>query len=126
MLQLTTVLFLIASSILAVTHNLALALYLYWRFDWFDIPMHFLGGIVVALGLFTAYDFRIFRSSRFLKMGWVLSFVLAIALIWEAYELLIGIPIMEDYIFDTSLDLIMGLLGGYVGFYVGQKIRKLR
>lgn len=125
MLQLTTVLFLIAGSMLAVLHIISLKLFLYWRFFWLDIPMHALGGTVVALGLFTFYDLRLVRSKRWLKPVSVVLFVLGVALLWEVYELLIGVPIESNYLFDTGLDIIMGLTGGALGAFVGQRIRKL-
>lgn len=110
---------------MAVLHIVALQLFLYWRFWWLDIPMHALGGTVVALGLFAAYDFRLFRNKTFLKVGYVIAFVLLIALLWEAFELYAGVPREEDYLFDTILDLIMGVVGGYLGYIVANSIRKL-
>jgi hypothetical protein len=124
MLQLTTILFLIAFSTLAVIHALALALSLYWHFWWFDIPMHMFGGVIVALGLFTLRDLRII-SNRFLKLIPVLTFVFIVALVWEGYELLIGIPMESDYAIDTLADLTMGLLGAIVGYVIGIKLRVL-
>jgi len=125
MLQLTTVLFLIAGLILAVIHAIAMELYLYWTFWWFDIPMHFLGGSVVALLIFTLYDLRILVQRSFLTVGKVLLTVLAAALIWELYELSIGIPVEQDYWVDTATDIVMGLLGGYIGYTVACSINKL-
>lgn len=81
---------------------------------------------MVALGLFTAYDFRLFKNKTFLKVQYVLAFVLCIALLWEAYDLLIGVPIeREGFVLDTITDLLMGFVGGYVGYIVGNSIRKL-
>lgn len=125
MLQLTTVFFLVAGLILSVIHAIALELYLYWKFWWFDIPMHFLGGVVVALLVFALYDLKILVPRSFLTTFKVLSVVLAVAISWEVYEVMIGIPIESDYIFDTASDLVMGLLGGYVGYFVACRIRKL-
>lgn len=126
MLQLTTILFVIASSILAVTHILALQFYLYWQFPWFDVPMHFLGGIVVALGVFTAYDFRLPLPKRWLRLFPVVAAVLMVALAWEYYEILIGIPIEENHKIDTAIDLVLGVLGGLMGYFIGSRIQKLR
>lgn len=125
MLQLTTIVFLIAFSTLAVLHNIAIHLYLYWSVWWFDIPMHFFGGVIVALGFFTLRDLKLFPNN-WLRPVPILLLVLAVAGIWEFYEVFIGIPMLEDYIFDTSLDLVMGLLGGVFGFMVGNSLRKLR
>ncbi len=124
MLQLTTILFLIAFSTLAVIHSIAITLSLYWRFWWLDIPMHMFGGVIVALGLFTLRDLRIIPNS-FLKLVPVLAFVFFVALVWEGYELLIGIPIESDYVIDTVTDLAMGLLGAIVGYIIGIKLRIL-
>ena len=125
MLQLTTILFLIAASILSVIHIIALKLFLYWRFEWFDIPMHALGGAVVALGVFTAYDLRLFKNKVLLKVLPVMGAVLTMAGLWEVYDIMIGFPVEENYTLDTTLDIIMGLIGGYVGYLVANNIRKL-
>lgn len=125
MLKLPTVFCLITFSLLAVVHYVALQLFLYWRFWWFDIPMHFIGGTVVALGIFTLYDLRLPLPARYLKLIPVVLLTFVVAMVWEVFELGIGIPIEEDYIFDTTLDLIMGLLGGVLGYVVGVNVRKI-
>jgi len=125
MLQLTTILFLITFSLLAVLHTVASKLFLYWHFWWFDIPMHAFGGIIVSLGLFTLRDLHIFPN-RLLKLLPVLSIVVLIALVWEGFELIIGTEMLSDYFVDTITDLCMGLLGGYIGFHVGNSLRNLR
>jgi len=35
---------------------------------------------------------------------------------WELFELWAGIPVVEDYILDTTTDLIMGILGALSGY----------
>ncbi len=125
MLKTTTILFLISGSVLAVTHVIALELFLYWRFLWFDIPMHFLGGVVMALLVFTFRDLRLLKKDFWTQCASVVAFVLFAALVWEVYEILIGIPIEENYAADTLLDLIMGVSGGALGAFVGIKMSKL-
>lgn len=125
MLQLTTIVFLIAFSVLAVIHVIAIKLYLYWQILWLDIPMHFLGGIVVALGLYTLRDLQIFPN-KFLKLLPVMLLVLCVAIAWEVYELMTGITTLADLYGDTIADIIMGLSGGLVGFFVGNSLRNLR
>ena len=102
-------------------HILALQINLYWYFWWFDLPMHFFGGAVVALGLFAFIDLGLPMSKRIQKFIPVMIYVLAVALLWEGYELLIGIPVLADYFFDTGLDIVMGLLGGMVGWSIAHK-----
>jgi len=125
MLKLPTVFFLIAFSFLAVVHVVALQLFLYWHYWWFDLPMHFIGGAVVALGLFTLYDLRLVIPERYLALIPVLLLVLLIAMVWEVYELFIGVPIEGDYVSDTLIDLVMGLSGGALGYFVGTNLRKI-
>lgn len=126
MIKLNTWFFIISASVLSVTHYLALELALYWQFSWFDIPIHALGGAVVALGVFVLYDFSVPLPRRWLRIVPVICFVFIIALIWEYYEVLIGIPIEPDHELDTTMDLLLGLLGGVVGYFVGTSLIKLQ
>lgn len=87
--------------------------------------MHFIGGIVVALGLFTLRDLRIVLPERYIKLFNILLLVLLVAMVWEVYELLIGIPIEADYVVDTLTDLCIGMFGGLVGYTIGITLRKL-
>ena len=123
--KLPTIFFLIASSTLAVIHIVSLELFLYWKYPLLDIPVHALGGAVVALGIFTFKDLFPKYPSRLLYPIPVLSFVLLVALVWEVYELKIGIPIEVDFEIDTIMDLIMDILGGIIGYIVGYSVSTL-
>lgn len=110
---------------MAVTHYLAIELFLYWRYPWFDIPMHFLGGCVVALGYLSARDFIPKLPSRWFVFVSTIFFVFSIALLWEAFELVAGITMQDGYVVDTMIDVILGLLGGTVGYFVGSRIKEI-
>ncbi len=125
MVQITTTFFLIAFSMLAVLHQIALTLSLYWHFWWFDIAMHLFGGVVVALGLFTLADLRIIKSSL-LTLSKIVFFVLLTAVAWEVFEYFAGVPIEDTFVSDTVLDMLMGLCGAVVGYYVGSSLRNLK
>lgn len=125
MLKLPTILFLIAASILAVIHVVSLELFLYWKHQWLDIPVHALGGAVVALFFFTLHNLLPKYPARLLYPIPVLLLVLLVSLAWEVYELLIGIPIEDNYEVDTIVDLIMGMLGGIMGYTVGYAVSSL-
>lgn len=125
MLQLTTIFFLISFSLLAVIHVIAIELYLYWHFFWFDIFMHLFGGAVVALGLHTLADLRIIKRV-YLKTGTVLFLVFLIALLWELFEFSAGVPIESDFILDTTSDLLIGLCGAYIGHKLSIRLLHLR
>lgn len=125
MIKLNTWFFISAAALLSVVHFIALELALYWHIWWFDLPMHFLGGAVVALGIYVLYDFGVPLPKRWMRFIPVISAVFIVALIWEYYEVLIGIPIEDDHELDTTIDLAMGLMGGIVGLYVGRSIATL-
>lgn len=122
MLQLTTILFIFTFALLAFAHNAALSLHLYWQLPELDIPMHALGGVVAALGIFTLRDLRILPR-RFLAPLPVTLILVVIVITWEIFELSIGVPIESDYLIDTAIDLCMGLSGGFVGYQLGKRIR---
>lgn len=125
MIQTNTMLLLVTSSVWAVTHVLALELFLYWRYQWFDLPMHFLGGVVVALCFFSLRDFRVPVPKRWYRLVPVTLGVLIVALVWEYYEVFIGIPIEPNYEIDTLSDLCMGTLGGMVGYFIASRISRV-
>ena len=125
MLKIPTILCLITLSVLAVAHALALEFFLYWKFWWFDIVMHFLGGVVIALGVFTLYDLRFPLPRRLKALVPILAFTLIIALLWEVFELLAGLVVLEEYHVDTSIDILMALLGATVGYHVARNLEKL-
>ena len=126
MLQLTTIFFVISLGLLAVLHYFALEFFLYWKFVWIDLLMHFFGGAVVALGCFTVKDFIREIPVRLLYVVPVMSAVLMVALLWELFEIYIGVPAFEPgFGVDAMLDIISALVGGFIGFVVGHSIRKL-
>jgi hypothetical protein len=124
MLTPSTIIFLISFSLMAVIHMIALELYLYWHFHWFDVFMHFFGGAVVALGFFTLGDLTR-APRRFITLLSVLFGVFGVALLWEVFELYAGIPIEADFVLDTVSDLLVGLCGGLVGYKVGNSLEQL-
>jgi hypothetical protein len=122
----TILILLIASSMLAALHLLALEFYLYWQYLWFDLPMHFLGGAIVAIAVFAIMDFGLPLPKWAGTSIAVLAFVLAIGVVWEIFEVVAEISTRErNYVFDTTIDLVMDLLGGVAGYFVGSRTREL-
>lgn len=113
--------FFTALILLAVVHIVALELYLYWKFPWFDVPMHLLGGVAVALG----YSILCTRfSPRFQTLSWYIISVLFIGIGWECFEYVAGISLVreESFLLDTALDLCMDTLGGILGYGIVQGV----
>ena len=124
-IKLNTMFCLVAASVLAVVHVLSLQFFLYWHYLWLDIPMHALGGAVAALAVFVPYDFGAPLPRRWLQPLPVLLLVLLVALSWEVYEIMLGIPFGEDYVADTASDLGAAMLGGVTGFLVARRFYEL-
>lgn len=81
----------------------ALANFWYWQYPWLDTLVHFLGGLAVASFCIALLDR--FRARVFLAA------MLAIAVGWEVFELIINAEREANFAFDTSLDLLMDALG---------------
>jgi hypothetical protein len=113
---------------IAILNNIGNELFLYWRFWWFDIVMHFLGGLWVGLSALWIYYFSGFiketkKDSSFIFLLSFLS-VLVVGLGWEVFEFIIEVEFSSLYISDTSLDLIMDILGGIIASLMVLKINK--
>lgn len=111
-----------AATVLAVSHYFLLEFYLYWRYTWLDIPMHLLGGMVVALGFVSLPDFFPKLPAKWFSISNTILAVFIVALTWEVFEVLIGATADEPrYILDTLGDLTCGLTGGFFGHFLASK-----
>lgn len=109
---------LILSGIIFVLQDIALAEFLYWRWWWFDILMHFLGGVLVgALALFVSDLFKTPFTLTFV------IFLVGIGVGWEVFERMFGLYNAIGYWEDTILDLIMDTIGALI-VYAGVKLWK--
>jgi hypothetical protein len=113
--------FLAVSSVFAAVHNFAVATSLYWYYSWFDIVMHFWGGILVVLGVYAICSLKHVP----LKPTTLIIFgtLAAIMVSWELFERAAGLYDPTTYMFDVSKDLIVGLLGGLVGYMAAIRLR---
>lgn len=94
---------LVAASVLAYLQHWALAEYLYWYYPWFDTLMHFLGGFAVA-----SFGIALLDTRRALVF---IAGMFGIAVGWEVFELTINAEREINFVFDTSLDLLMDAIG---------------
>jgi VanZ family protein len=94
-------------------HWWAMEDFLYWQLQWFDVPMHFLGGLslgVLAVGFLHTYKPRLFIAG-----------LLAAFIAWELFELAFGLPREDAYILDTCVDIVMDTLGAVLAYAIARK-----
>ena len=124
---------LVAAMLLAFLHGMAIFLFLYSFYWWFDIPLHFLGGF--CAGLVSLYFYSRFRlgNVRTRNFFGVLEFAIlgtiVVGLGWELFEYSAGITFnaVGNHVLDTAKDLVMDILGGYVAYlyFIGKKFDKV-
>ncbi len=108
---------LLLAGVVFILHTVAMDHFFYWRFWWYDIMMHFTGGILIG-GLILWGILRVrpnvSRGNLFLTL---LIGTIIVGIGWEVMEYVGGITQGEaGYVFDTVKDLIMDTLGGLVAW----------
>lgn len=116
--------------IIAVLHFFALQFYLYWTFEWFDILLHFLGGLWVGLVAlwffffsgFVYKDVSLVRKTRIFLI--TIASVLTVGVLWEVWEVWANLVFIDEqgYFLDTALDLVMDTLGAVIAFIYAKKL----
>jgi len=115
--------------VIGILHLLAINLFLYWDIVWFDVLMHFLGGVWIALLGFWVMAFFTHQNEFSLKNIVLISltFSLGIGILWEVFEYTAGLTFVagQDVWLDTFSDLFFDILGGSVaGLFMSQGYRK--
>ena len=121
MVQPVVLLFLFLSTIFATVHWFAIEASLYWHFWWFDILMHFWGGILIALGIVAITTFR--RITIKPSYGLVLIVSLVTVVSWEFFEWQVGLFDPELHFPDAMYDMILGVLGGLLGYLILKRFK---
>lgn len=109
-------------ALLGILHVVAIGLHLYWTAPWFDIGMHFLGGLMV--GFFTL---AFISQSKIEERVWntflfVISIVVVVGMCWEMYEYANGVAyVKDDYGLDTAIDMVMNIIGGTAAYAFAYK-----
>lgn len=114
--------------VISVMHGIAMYFFLYWRMEWIDMPMHFLGGLllgVLTLWLFYFSDkVTMPENSRWFILFIILGGVALGGTLWEFSEF--GIDYfwfknnfdlrnqlgVQDTMGDLFFDLTGGLMAG--------------
>lgn len=109
-------LFILAGAVF-ILNKLAITHFLYWRFWWYDIMMHFLGGTLIGgLSVWGASYFRPSLSRRQLLYVGLIG-IAAVGIGWEFFEFFTGQYVGQANIaMDTMQDLIMDTLGTIVAW----------
>ena len=101
---------------LVALHFAGLVFYLYWYFPWFDLITHFMGGMWAGAFLLWLRE----QAGYAPNLLFVVAGTLLIGIVWEIFELAAGLPRDANYAFDTSLDLLMDVLGSVFVFGIAR------
>jgi hypothetical protein len=110
--------------LVAIFNYLGTNYYFYITYDWYDIPMHILGGLWVSL--FTIFLYTLYYKNTLIKENRkrILSIVcialLFMTISWEMFEIISKITLPSDgalYWIDTIKDITDGYIGGMIGYF---------
>jgi len=89
----------------------ALKFYWYYSIWYFDMIMHFLGGLWLGLAFFWLFSFKELSLKLILK---VILGILLIGIFWEIFEILVNKTIAQNpfNILDAVSDIYFDLAGG--------------
>lgn len=99
--------------LIAALHVVANAYFLYWSVWWFDILMHFLGGLFIAASALWLLRFEVPPGirSRIPVFISVFGAVLIVGVAWEVFEKITGAYNAIHYTLDTATDIAMDMAG---------------
>ncbi len=101
---------------------IAVIFYLYWTTIWYDIPMHFLGGLTI--GILGVLVLRLEERSR-KSFAQLLVFVMSVGIAWEIFEYLIGATYaIEGRMADITVDLILDAVGAAAAYFIALRSRE--
>ncbi len=98
---------------------------LYWSLDWYDIMMHFLGGLWACLFALWALNTQYGVGLRkYISIRNLILFVIVVGVAWELLEIVLKFTSITDaeYLGDTSLDIVMDMLGAGFAIYFYRKL----
>lgn len=105
---------------IALLQFLATTFFLYWVWWWFDIVMHFLGGVFIGSSMLWLIRYEVPVGIRHRIPIFLTTFlgVLAVGVLWEVFEYVTGLYAAVNYTLDTTLDLAMDIVGMLLAYLV--------
>lgn len=112
-------------------HSIATVLGWYDTYWWFDIPMHFLGGVAMGIASYHLLNHAGVTSTYFIPKLMQLLLIISItglaAVAWEVFEFNFDWFFqthMQGNVLDTMKDMCMGIMGGaFAGLLIFKKPR---
>ena len=105
---------------------------IYNTYEWFDIPMHFFGGI--SIGIAYTLFLKLIENNKLIKIeNKVLFFIIVVSMIglttvlWEFLEFSsdqLFNTMMQPSLRDTMADLFLGITGGSLSSIITMKFSK--
>ena len=89
---------------------------LYFIVPWADLVAHFFGGVAVGFGIRSLLFYVAPMLEKRKHQAITLLGVFGVGAVWEVFEYVTNQTVVrgERYVADTTLDLIMDLLGGVI------------
>jgi len=109
--------------IFVAIHSTAEYFELYFYYPWLDIPVHILGGLFIILMLHTVASLGLLRGRYATSQFFILSLG-GLLVLWELYGIARYGGFKPDFISDTSLDILFGILGCVIGAFIYSLIQK--
>ena len=101
--------------ILIILHFFGLVFFLYWKLWWLDIVTHLIGGIFTGSLLYLHF-------SKFkYKYLWTIVISISIFVLWEIFSIVFLGHDLSLKIYDTIIDLLMGVAGSIIGIILWKK-----
>lgn len=106
---------LVSAAILAALHVWAIMNFIYWKFRWFDTPMHILSGAtigLIAVGVL---------GNRWQPWHYLL-FIAVAAFGWEYFEYVFNITNVTAtyYVWDTTHDVLNDVIGAIAVYFLAR------
>lgn len=94
--------------------------YFHWIYWWYDVVLHFISGICVAMAFLVVgmnyFGFSIDKKKKIILLSF--GAVLLVGLLWEVFELKVGFTYLSDGMYywrDTISDIFADVSGGFIG-----------